>query len=175
MLEKFSSLQSKNFNKTLLERLSVDGVWKISEDEQTHNIKSSKSDAGFLFITYFDKPFTQDGFFNTAAEIIFDSVITNSKSDWYDIVIKRFNYNYYNQSSDGVLHKDHDSENMFSIVYNINSNDGGTIIEDDFYLSHEGSAVLFNSNKLHRGAGPKEYKKRFMLNIVFSGRYYNAY
>ena len=52
-------------------------------------------------------------------------------------------------------------------VYNLNTNDGYTKIEDNKYESNESEALVFKSNKMHFGCGPTK-GLRYNLNIVFS-------
>jgi len=169
MIDFMHDLQSSFFNNTVIERLQSDAQWKLSVDQQTSGLQSGKSDAGFLFLTYFEKPLIEDPFFNTVGEIIFDSVLQNSEFQFNNIRLMRFNYNYYNQSSNGVDHIDFDDNNTYSIIYNFNDNDGGTMVNGKFYQSKQSAALMFPSNFIHKGIGPKLDKQRYALNIIFQG------
>jgi hypothetical protein len=80
----------------------------------------------------------------------------------------RYTWNYYNRSSTGTPHTDYEYDNFISVLYNLNTNDGGTIINDKMYNSVAGRAVIFKSNVLHHGVGPTKSAQRYNLNIVFA-------
>ena len=77
------------------------------------------------------------------------------------------NYNFYHPLSFGKEHIDYDNNKFYTILYNLNTNDGYTSIENKKFKSNESEALVFNSNKVHYGSGPTE-GLRYNLNIVFS-------
>ena len=81
--------------------------------------------------------------------------------------LQRVNYNFYHPLSKGKPHIDYDNNKFYTILYNLNTNDGYTSIENKKYKSNESEALVFNSNKVHYGSGPTE-GLRYNLNIVFS-------
>lgn len=169
MIEQFKNLQSENFNQAIIGRLVKEGLFKLSIDEQDHgDVGEDRSDAGLLFTTFHEKPWHKDvEFFNSSAELIFDSVLRNSQQTFTNIKIVRIMWNYYNRASSGVYHQDMYVDNYYSILYNLSTTDGGTIVDNTFYEGEQGSAVLFPSAVIHKGVGPTKFKHRFALNIVF--------
>ena len=126
-----------------------------------------KSDSGFLHLSLQDGKVESfiSSKLNVYAELILKKIISMNPelSDYYP---RRFNWNYYNKSSSGTWHPDTLEPNHISIVYNLNTNDGGTYIGDKFVKSEAGRAIIFKSNIEHRGVGPTEDAQRYMLNIV---------
>jgi hypothetical protein len=80
----------------------------------------------------------------------------------------RIMWNYYNRSSQGIMHKDQQVPGFYSMVYNLSDTDGGTEIQGEFYPGAEGSAIVFPSELDHKGFGPKIQPNRFVLNCIFS-------
>ena len=67
----------------------------------------------------------------------------------------------------GAFHKDCTDEGFYSFILNISDSDGGTDIKDMFYEHKFNNALLFPSNILHRGVGPKNSLVRINLAIIF--------
>ncbi len=65
------------------------------------------------------------------------------------------------------LHTDVDKINHYSIIYNLQTTDGGTIINGHKYQDKESQVKLFQSNILHKGVSPINSQFRMNLNIVF--------
>lgn len=126
-----------------------------------------KSDSGFVHISLQDG--NVDSFMssklNVYAELILKKVVSMNP-ELTEYMPRRYCWNYYNKSSSGTYHPDTLEPNHKSIVYYLNTNDGGTYIEDKFVKSESGRAVIFDSNIQHCGIGPTEYDTRYMLNIV---------
>lgn len=75
-----------------------------------------------------------------------------------------FNMYYVNQNTD--FHTDKKDDSYITILYNLHTTDGGTIVDNDFYEDKMGEAKIFKSNLLHKGVGPKTDKIRFNLNMI---------
>jgi len=67
-------------------------------------------------------------------------------------------------------HIDSNYDNLYSIIYNLHDNDGGTKFKINdkvtFYKANESEALLFPSKLIHKGVAPKKSLNRFSLNIV---------
>ena len=137
--------------------------WILSTDP----LDKDYSDAGFLHYSFNNNrpPEQQVSRLNFFAELICQKIMTQVP-DLQSYNITRFLWNYYNRSSTGTLHPDEHTDNFLSIVYYVNTCDGGTMINDTFVKSKSGSAAIFPSKILHRGIGPKEDLNRYVLNIL---------
>jgi len=102
---------------------------------------------------------------NAYAELILKKIV-RLNPDLRNYFPQRYVWNYYNKSSSGTYHPDSLEPDHISIVYYLNTCDGGTFIEDKFIESKEGRAVIFNSDVSHCGIGPTEHNARYVLNIV---------
>ena len=80
--------------------------------------------------------------------------------------LQRVYWNYYDSSAEANFHKDEFEKGFVSVVYNLHTNDGGTEIEEEFYPSVGGQAIIFPSNVNHRGRPSKSTKHRFNLNMI---------
>lgn len=136
--------------------------WKLSTDTLNENY----SDAGFLHhslnLLHKEPEVNELNFFG-------DLVISKVKENvggLNDYNVIRFLWNYYNRSSTGTFHQDEESSNFVSVIYYVNTCDGGTMVGNTFVKSESGKAVVFPSTTLHRGVGPKEDSQRFVLNIL---------
>tara|TARA_R100000458_G_C8236171_1_gene216473 strand:+ start:431 stop:919 length:489 start_codon:yes stop_codon:yes gene_type:complete len=83
------------------------------------------------------------------------------------IEIQRVLLNVVPKDVIGAFHKDYTDEGLYSFILNISDSDGGTEVEDVFYEHKFNNALLFPSNTLHRGVGPKNSLVRINLAIVF--------
>ena len=82
-------------------------------------------------------------------------------------VLFRFYWNLYTPGDTTNLHTDMDNNNFYSIIYNLHTTDGFTLIDGQKYEDLESHVKVFNSNLLHKGSAPKNSKFRMNLNIVF--------
>jgi hypothetical protein len=101
---------------------------------------------------------------NNYAEIIYEIIKQHTKYKF--LKPTRFYWNYYNNSSFTLPHTDRDENYYVSFVYNLNTNNGGTNINGEFYKSNVGEAVLFPSHFTHNGVTQTDTKGRFNLNCV---------
>jgi len=158
-------------NKKIIYNLITKNYFKISHDnintiEDIHfYLTEDGKDMGFNFYSFNKET---NVFLNspisTYADIIFSKIKQKINFNIKDLV--RCNWNYYTKNSETNLHRDKNEKNYISILYNLHTNDGGTEINNVFYPSISGQAILFKSNQLHKGFGPKSIKSRFNLNIV---------
>lgn len=183
ILQHLNNILSEDFNQNIIYELKNIAKWRISPDEYYEdqgNLKSEYSDSGLLINSFNeelnipkdDSENLEYSFLNVSAHHIFKTILSKCDYNFTNIKLKRYLWNYYNRASDGVDHLDSNKDNSFSIVYYLHDCDGGTVIGDQFYKSISRNAIIFKSNIKHRGIGPKEYKNRFLLNIVFTADSY---
>lgn len=166
----------EDFNQDLRLQLQRSAEWRLCLDE--HYLPGSDwdqySDTGFVYYTYTnDRDWAEiaardpaRGYFNGQAESILYRALEHMGIK--EAVIHRVMWNYYNRASQGILHSDHQQPGLHSMVYNLSATDGGTEIEGKFYQGNSGTAVIFPSEQEHRGFGPTNQPRRFVLNCIFS-------
>ena len=130
--------------------------WKITEND-----KSTRSDTGMLFSVV-------DVEFKTYADYLIESYFLKSNFVYENVTITKIFYNYYNQSSSGVYHQNHNEENIMSLIITLNDCDGGTYVGNGFIPSEKGKLIAFDSTDKHRSVGPKKHKQSYVLNVMFS-------
>lgn len=176
IVEYIENIFDDNFNSTLSQELLDSKLWAISKDnvgDDTNGIfgklSDKYSDSGLLILSLSETgnvpPIER---LNVSAYYIYRSIIKNSKYNFINASVKRVLWNYYNRSSHGVTHTDSPQSNYYSILYNINDNDGATVINDERIDAKAGSCVIFKSNSIHCGVGPTKAKNKLAVNIIFS-------
>lgn len=126
----------------------------------------SIKDSGQAILSYMKygdhKP---DDTLNFFGDLIFSLIQERSKFKIKNV--SRLYWNLYTPQSECKLHSDnHNVGKTISAVYNLHTNDGGTLIEDEFAPSKESQAVLFRSEKMHKGISAKNTNFRLNLNMV---------
>lgn len=179
LIEVLDNIVDKDYYNLVINSLYQSPCWYPSLDEEVEldDLNKDKSDSGFLIMSYnCDKPEVgmkpDHNYINHHAYNLFQLFLMKSSYRFKDVDLKRYLWNYYNKSSDGVLHCDSDAESFFSIVFYLKDSDGGTYVENEFIEDACGRAVLFKSNTPHRGKGPTIFKNRFCLNVVFQASDY---
>ena len=127
----------------------------------------SIKDAGQAIISYKknDNSIITDSILNFFGEFIFSLI--QEKSRFKIKEIDRMYWNLYTPSSECQFHFDNNNIGRYvSAVYNLHTNDGGTQIENEFVTSVESQAVIFKSEKVHKGISSKTSNLRLNLNIV---------
>lgn len=168
--QEFNDYVAMRLQKTAEWRLCLDEHYLPGADDQQH------SDTGFVYYTYTnDRDWnvvnSQDlnrAYFNNIAETILNTA--TSAIGARDVRIMRIMWNYYNRASTGIMHQDHQSDGIYSMVYNLSDTDGGTEISGNFHPGHSGTAIIFPSISNHRGFGPRQEPRRFVLNCIFSAQ-----
>jgi hypothetical protein len=182
IIEKLENILSEDFNTNVVDVLKCIDAWRISDDEKRENMSLSDnySDSGLLINSYNqemgvprdDTEALKYAFLNVSASHVFRSVLNNSGFMFHNVKVLRHLWNYYNKASNGVPHRDNKREDAYSMIYYLNHSDGGTFIDDVFFKSVSGNAVIFKANTVHRGSSPKIEKNRFVLNILFTADSY---
>jgi len=163
------------FNKFVIGKISNHHGWHLSCDEEKEqkNLEDKFSDTGMLLQSFFrnSQENSQElSEINYLAELIFSQAINSCPCKFTNIEPVRYLWNYYNRSSNGVVHRDMAEKidgNYFSMVYYLNDSDGYTIVEDSKFESKSGKCIFFNSKLIHQGTGPVNSKTRFCLNVIF--------
>jgi len=136
--------------------------------EPFYNIVSNPSlkDAGQAIISYKKYgDFVNNNTLNFFGDYIFSLIQERSNFKIKDV--SRFYWNLYTPLSECKLHSDDSNVGKcISAIYNLHTNDGGTEVENQFVTSKESQAVLFRSEKIHKGISSKTSNFRLSLNIV---------
>ena len=142
-----------------------------SDKKYQHNFSDivanpSLKDAGQAIITYMKYgDYKADKTLNFFGDLVFSLIQERSKFKIKDV--SRLYWNLYTPQSECQLHSDDQNVGKFiSAIYNLHTNDGGTLIENEFASSQESQAVLFRSEKIHKGITSKTSNFRLNLNIV---------
>lgn len=172
MIETIDNVLPTDINKKIIYFL-LQEKWSFASD----NFKNSdvyknkffngEMDMGMSILSYHkDRNICLNSALNLYAEIIYS--IIKQKTKYKFIEPTRFYWNWYNPNSITDFHKDEENDGSISFVYNLHTNDGGTIFKDNNLIipSNEGQAILFPSNLEHKGMVPKKYASRFNLNCI---------
>ena len=173
----------QNDNLKILKLLLLNGRFSLDRGPIKNKIYNSKIDLlltstfmdteahrGFICKIYnneegereqieFDEPFS------LYAEIILNQLSKQLKFEYKKIT--RIIYNYYCRNQFATEHQDGTEDNEFSLVYNITTTDGGTIIQGEKYPDKIGQAKIFKSKWWHRSWPCVKDKGRVSLNIKF--------
>lgn len=88
------------------------------------------------------------------------------KQNYKNSKMMRIYFNMYYKNQNTEFHTDKKDDKYITILYNLHTTDGGTIVDNVFYEDKMGQAKIFKSNLLHKGIGPKTDKIRFNLNMI---------
>jgi len=175
MVTKINNILPFQTNKDIIQMLINEARWKIASDVgrfegEERNTDVNKmldkniNNAGFSHVT-FDRKFNLH--LNTPLNLYGDIIFYTIKNKLKTIqTLYRLYWNYYDTSSKAALHKDELKDGYYSIIYNLHTNDGGTEINNKFYPSIEGQALIFPSNVWHKGIASTKSKHRFNLNMI---------
>ena len=80
---------------------------------------------------------------------------------------------YTQKDLDKTIHQDHPENGVYkSMIYYLNDSDGDTVIYENGkeirYTPKANTAIMFDSELLHRATPPTKEKTRVVLNIVFN-------
>jgi hypothetical protein len=164
MQEVVSSILPENINKDIIQLLKQTEGWYFGFDEKIRN-SFLNEDEGLALRTFGDNCIVNKNTqsLNMFAHIVASIVCSKLKVEFKGL--KRVNYNFYHPLSKGKLHIDSEHPNCVSILYNLNTNDGTTEIDNSQFVSKASEAIVFDSNKVHRGTGPTK-GLRYNLNII---------
>ena len=136
--------------------------------EPFYNIVSNPllKDAGQAILSYRKYgDYRKDDTLNFFGDYI--SCLIQERSNFKIKDVSRFYWNLYTPQSVCQEHMDQpDIGRYISAVYNLHTNDGGTQVENQFVTSKESQAILFRSEKIHKGISSKTSNFRLSLNIV---------
>tara|TARA_R100001591_G_scaffold95736_1_gene101526 strand:- start:849 stop:1352 length:504 start_codon:yes stop_codon:yes gene_type:complete len=163
VVKTLNNILPKNINKAIITYLVNECSWCVARDanKSCHDtLINLKSYLGFTIDTMDVK---HHEYLNIYANIIIEKV-----KEVFNINKKhsRLMWNMYYIGHNGLPHIDDQDPSSISIIYNLNTTDGGTKINKKFYPDLEGQAKIFSSNVKHVGFGPKKDIARFNLNVV---------
>lgn len=167
-VESINNILPHSINKKIIYTLINQNCWSFGIDKNVKDLGnlSDIKNSGFCLTSYCEYTnFKLDNILNFYADIITDIIKDRSYLKLGRPI--RYIWNYYTPEANMHLHQDmKDVGKYISFVYNLNSNDGATEIDQVKYQSIEGTAYLFNSDIWHRGVAPELSKSRFNLNAV---------
>lgn len=164
MIKQFNIDIPSKTNNDIINLLHNDRNWYFGRDRHPLITNVNKKDAGFML----DSNNPVNPVLNTYAKIICNMVEKQSFMKFRTMY--RVYWNWYHSNSSTSFHEDSPSDNSFSILYNLHTNDGGTEFKINektkFYQSQESMALLFPSKIQHKGIAAKNYPNRFALNVL---------
>jgi|TARA_B110000977_G_scaffold37526_1_gene50456 hypothetical protein len=165
-VEIYKNLLPTEVNKRILSIL-VNHHWHLGVDnhinQRLENALINRT-RGFSVQTYEKGNYTEDTILNPYGFIIFDMITSKLK---FKTKLDRLYWNMYFPGQETDKHIDSDFDNSYSALYNLNTTDGGILIDDQFYKDEESELKIFKSKTPHQGIGPKTNTIRFNLNITF--------
>jgi hypothetical protein len=171
MIEIIKNILPKEINDKIIFLLLKSDNWRIAKDHSCDIkllddlIGPAGKDYGCSLQTFAElENIFIDSPLNYYAEIVYAIIKQHTKYKFLKPI--RFYWNYYNNSSFTLPHTDFLQDFYVSFVYNLNTNNGGTNINNEFYKSNSGEAIVFPSNIVHNGVTQTDTKGRFNLNCV---------
>jgi hypothetical protein len=119
-----------------------------------------KNDNFYFYHILYDKNKINSNFFNKFEPLLEKLNITSLIRMKVNLYTKTHKLYYHD------AHKDYSFDHK-GCVYSINTCDGGTYINDNFYKSVENQAVLFNPSKPHKSTTCTDAQARFNVNINY--------
>jgi hypothetical protein len=160
-------------NKNIIDYLGERAWYFVNDVHKTYKrpfsnfvYDNSMKDAGQAINTY-DKynPHQSDITLNMFGDYVFPLIQERSKFKVQDI--KRLYWNVYTPQSICQFHVDDGNVGKFvSAVYNLHTNDGGTQVGEEIAPAIESQAIIFRSEKIHKGLASKTSNFRLNLNII---------
>jgi hypothetical protein len=168
-MKEFNNILPASINQNIIKTLLYSPNWQFAEDDDKPaeiGVFDNKVNHAAFILTSYDifKNINRDNILNLYAETI--TALVCEKAEVKNYTIQRFCWNYYMPGMSGNYHTDNDNDNRISILYSLNTTDGGFYLGDEFYPDVMGTAKVFKSNIKHKGVGPKNDKARFNLNTV---------
>tara|TARA_R110000765_G_scaffold371351_1_gene461571 strand:+ start:243 stop:773 length:531 start_codon:yes stop_codon:yes gene_type:complete len=157
-------------NKKIINILINTKGWYFGNDKNNflNAAHSMEADQGMVLVTHDEnlKIEKNENFnlLNICGEFIARLTLDKAQMDqkW---AVKRVNWNFYHTKSKGKEHIDSETPGCVSILYNLNTNNGCTIINNKGFKSNESESIIFSSNKLHQGVGC-DTQLRYNLNLI---------
>jgi hypothetical protein len=170
MITKINTNIPKQTNHRIVDLLYKVGTWSFGLDDAL-NKKLDTVNSGLTYGSFYAQPdrfYVNHESLNSYAVFIQDIIEQNSYMKFKKL--HRIYWNWYCPGAIMGMHQDELTDNYYSIIYNLHTNDGGTEFkvndEIKFYKSVESEALLFPSKLYHRGVAPKKDPNRFNLNIL---------
>jgi len=173
MIEIIKNILPEKINNKIILLLLKSANWKIAKDsfddvklldDMLNNGEKSYGNSLISYQTSPRKEIYLETELNNYAEIIYEIVKSNTKYKFLKPI--RFYWNFYNKAASASLHSDMEENYFVSFIYNLNTNNGGTNINNEFFKSNAGEAVVFKSNFLHSSVAQTDSVARFNLNCI---------
>lgn len=119
---------------------------------------------------YFTHTFYSDSSIKSAA---FNSVLMPLLNSLPNGDLYRVKANLFVRQNDKLTHGKHVDlknapPNFHTAIYYVNSNNGGTLIEDKHFIKSEANKVLIMKKNLpHQSVGPTDEKRRIVINVNY--------
>ena len=175
MVKLFDKILPRNCNLDMIYDLIANHHWGFAYDNNENEkrlinfVANEGTNFGFYLKTFLDNKPVFNTSLNIYGKVIVDTVLERLNIQ-EDLFIRRFFWNMYfknsNKMEDHLDSRGPSETDFFSILYPLNTNDGGTIINGKFYPDIMGQAKVFPSEVLHRGVAPSKDNVRFNLNII---------
>ena len=150
-------------NTSLIQYLTNNCQWTVGRENTFtpyQMLFEKKLFAGFSVETQNN---SSHDFLNTCAIVITEKIKQELKIQGG---ATRFFWNMYYPNHKSLGHIDDPKDDSVSIVYNLNTTKGGTMINNIFYEDKAGEAKVFRSNIKHQGIGDTSNTCRFNLNVL---------
>lgn len=173
MIEVIKNILPEKINNKIILLLLKSTNWRIAKDfnddirlldDMLNNNNKSYGNSLTSFSTYPLEKINIECELNNYAEIIFEIVKNHTKYKFLKPI--RFYWNFYNKAAAAALHTDMTENYFVSFVYNLNTNNGGTNLNGEFFKSNAGEAIVFKSNLLHSSIPQTDSTARFNLNCI---------
>jgi hypothetical protein len=165
----YNNILPHDLNSKIIQILVESPHWQFAEDDEKGILPgvfdNSVNHSAFI-LSSFDifKNTNCAPILNIYADVILQFVLKECGIDKYKL--QRACWNYYMPGMSGNYHMDNENDNRLSILYSLNTTDGGFYLEDKFFPDIMGQAKVFKSNIKHKGVGPIKDKARFNLNMI---------
>jgi len=158
-----NNIFSPKVNLDIIKLLS-ESSWKIGTDNSQTKLQRilEGNYSGFTFVSFAEGK-SYDPILNVYADIIFKQILHELNLNAY---LYRVFWNMYYKNHSTFVHKDMDTSDWISVIYNLHTTDGGTEIDGKFYPDVNGQAKVFKSFIDHKGVSVTKDPVRFNLNMV---------
>jgi hypothetical protein len=173
MIEVIKNILPEKINNKIILLLLKNKNWKIAKDFNDDlkllddMLNNNEISYGNSLVSYSTDPLEKvylESELNNYAEIIYEIIKNHTKYKFFKPL--RFYWNFYNKAAAASIHIDMAENHFVSFIYNLNTNNGGTNINGEFFKSKAGEAIVFESNLLHSSITQTDSTARFNLNCI---------
>tara|TARA_Y100000004_G_C8766959_1_gene349052 strand:+ start:59 stop:667 length:609 start_codon:yes stop_codon:yes gene_type:complete len=165
-----ASVDYKNIQK--FECVSKDLTYGVSNNKKNHIFTPNTVESLNLFHFSFLDGMMNSDFFDKISEVLKYIPYNVLK---IDTIRHNLTFNHRGTGSPNyqTIHKDHDDENMYSLLYYVNDSDGDTLFfeengkEKNRVSPKRNRATLYKSSEFHAASNPVEHTTRIVINFKF--------